>query len=206
MKTLVSRCVLSSLFLVVALAPLDGRAALLATYSGSMQGLSFDLATTARVCLGLLPNPSCTSDLSHLVSPFQTGASLAGTTVTFDGTNSPNFPLFTQFLTDGTDETLKIVYQTAISDIFSQPKESVVFAGSSSTNGIDLAGFTVAYIEFTFGPDFHVTPLPAAGKSDVGGSFTVRFFTPEPQLAELLGGALLLVGLVRRSRSHSRRE
>jgi hypothetical protein len=191
------------------LTPLSASAALLGSYSNSNQGLSNDLASTAAICLGILNNPSCSSDASHLRSSFFTTAQGAGTLLTFDATTSPSqWPLFIGQLTDGNDDLIKIVLQTAVSDIYFQIHESAAFAGSASVNGIDFAGYTIDAITVQLGADFHVTPIPAQGRSDVGSSYTINVYghtVPEPALSWLLAIAAITAGLrARRSGPRTR--
>jgi hypothetical protein len=185
-----------------ALLPTPASALLLGSYTHTLQGLTSDPATTARVCLGWDLIPSCSSNPSKLLTPFFTTAQGAGTLVTFDATTNPNnFALVAAYLTDGTDQILKTVLQTTVNDIIYAPHESQVFAGSLSLNGIDFAGYTIDSVTVLLGPDFHVTPVPATGGSDVGATLTVSIYghtVPEPRLSLLAAGGALALWLRRR--------
>jgi hypothetical protein len=188
----------------VALAPGRSSAGLLATYSSSAQFTSHDLVSTGFGCLGIGLGGHCTGTVAHL--QFSATTADAGSVHTWDATTNPLiFGTVAAFLTDGNDDPMYIELQTPVSNSTSNIKESALFAGSSTLNGIDLAGYVVDAITFELGADFHVTPIPAVGGSDVGGAFTVRFYghqAPEPELTLLLAAA---AGLLVRHRIARRR-
>jgi hypothetical protein len=188
----------------VLMAPVQSSAALLATYSSSAQFISNDLVSTGFGCLGIGSGGHCSGAIAHL--QFSATTADAGTIHTWDLTTNPGaFPLVTSLLTNGTDNSMWIELQTPGSNNNGFIQESALFAGSSSLNGIDLAGYTIDSITFELGADFHVTPVPAIGGTDVGGAYTVRFYghqAPEPELALLLAAA---AGLLVRHRIARRR-
>jgi len=69
---------------------------------------------------------------------------------------------------------------------------STFFGDPSGANGIDFAGNGIDSIALELGAGFHVTPIPEALLSFVGGMLTVRIFgtpVPEPTPLLLTGGA-----------------
>ena len=198
MRTLWRTCLWLVLGCVVT-APNQSSAALLATYSSSAQFTSPDSVSTGYACLGIGSGGHCSAAI-HL--QFAATTADAGSVHTWDVTTDPGtFPLVVNLLTNGTNNAMWIELQTPIANSLGFIMESTLFAGSSSTNGIDLAGFQIDSITFELGADFHVTPLVGNPGTDVGGSYTVRFYghqAPEPELALLIGAAAGLLWLKKR--------
>jgi hypothetical protein len=175
-------------------------AALLGSFAGSVNGWSSGgpVETSATVGLCLVASGFCPPQLSFVATTAD-----AGTVRTFDAMTSAAFPVVESFLTNGNDDWVRISFDLSISGFFSSRKEAVAFAASSSTNGIDFAGFDVTSIEIALGDDFRVGGLVGQPGTEIYGSWSVSVYgtpIPEPATAVFVASGLVALGARRRSR------
>lgn len=165
-------------------------AALLGSFGDTIAGSSGGVPTETSVVVGLclVASGSCSPQLSFVATTAD-----AGTLHTFDAMTDAAFPLVESFLTNGNGDRIQIGFELTGGGFVSSRLESVAFAGSSSTNGIDFAGFDITSIEIALGEDFRVGGPVGSLLTEVYGAWSVRVYgTPVPEPA---GFALVGLGL-----------